>query len=248
MYTIRISLLLIVFNLVIVNIGKAQFSIGIQAGYVMHKNTISDDWALNSKWPAINSGPALPLNFFTDGNGSSLAGIVTWEASQHIDLSLTFQSTHYNNHESQRSSSFNAIGPQVKWNIVKHTMKVIPFIQAGILFSPSSSVHQDAATSTINSTPGNPAVQPAFDQAFSTSLVVGAEIGLEIKLSKFISLLVQGGTHGIRYALGGEDTFTQKLNYGAQVQPPDGLNPVAYYTVTGGLKYYFNKSTKKRDF
>jgi hypothetical protein len=57
-----------------------------------------------------------------------------------------------------------------------------------------------------------------------------------------------GGFHGYQLA---DDNFAKNnlaISYGTGVQSPQGIDGTFFIQFSGGLKYYFGRQKKKRDF
>lgn len=219
--------------------SKAQFSFGLQAGYVSAMEDNPDAYGLNKKWPTASDQSI----FFYKGTGSSITGTAFWEITPHFGIGLAYRSVSFNMSENQRSASHQSFGLQFKLNFVKNTKNIVPFVQASYLFSNSNSLHQTAATSIYYPTQK----QPGFDESYSVYTGVGLDLGTEIKLSQPFSIVIQGGVHGIDLSESDKGAFISKLDYGTY-PAPKGIDGVFYPQFSGGIKYYLGKGMKKRDY
>ena len=96
---------------------------------------------------------------------------------------------------------------------------------------------------------------PAFEQSYSTSLGLVADLGLEIKLSQPVSLVIQLGGRGAQFTGENSGVFAKSINVNTKNPSPNvqyksisNFDGAFWVQATGGIKYYFGKSKKKRDF
>ncbi|MBS1976221.1 MAG: hypothetical protein JST46_02550 [Bacteroidetes bacterium] len=227
----------------------AQISFGFQAGAVSVTDK-NDPYGLDNVWQTKTTGTGTNSNnsqtdnstqFFSGGTGSSILAHLTWEASDHIGLTLLYRTTDFKMTVNHRTATSNSLGVQFKVNFVKNTEKFVPFFQAEYMFMNSNQMTQNAATSTTHPTQS----QPAYSINSKTALGIGGDLGLEFKLSQSLALVVVGGFHGIQASDGSENLSS--LNYGSYYAPTQ-ISGVFFAQFTGGLKYYVGKGKKKRDF
>ncbi len=229
--------------------SKAQVSFGIYAGFGNSMDK-GDQYALNTAWSVIpppssnNGSSSQQIKFYDGASSSAFSANVNWEATPIFSAGLVYNNTHFTGSASHRTGSSSSLGIQLKLNFVANTRKVIPFIQAGYMFTNSNTMHQAKATSTKIATQ----TQPAFELKSSTSLGIAADLGVEIKLSTPLSLVLLAGFRGVELTDSSSDAFIKALNYGAGFQSPSNIDGVFWIQGSIGLKYYVGVGKKKRDF
>ncbi len=222
--------------------AKAQFSVGAHFGYAGSVDG-GDAYGLNTPWPSALSGGGGSMVFTQGGTGTSALLNLTWEATSILGISLVYHTSSQTMAESKRRMTSNSIGIQVKVNFVRNIQKVVPFFQAGYFFSNSNTVKQEAAVSSKYPSQ----VMPAFEFKYSTTLGVSGDLGVEFKLSQPVSFVIQAGLHGVQLA-SEPDVNASSLDLGPSYRSPSNFDGAFWFQATGGVKYYFGKGKKKRDF
>ncbi|HRI79961.1 MAG TPA: hypothetical protein PLR06_10545, partial [Cyclobacteriaceae bacterium] len=113
---------------------------------------------------------------------------------------------------------------------------------AGYFFSNNYSITQGQATSTVYPTQ----VQPAFSVTGSGNVGLLAEFGAEVRLTSSIYFIANVGGRGID--IGGSLGKPTLPSYGSGYQQPTDFDGSFFLSYNAGLKYYFGKGKKKRDF
>lgn len=200
-----------------------------------------DQYGLNATWPlASNPGDSQQITFYSGGTGLLTKLGLMWEVSNHFAAGLIYQNIQWTLTENQRKSDISSIGVEFRVNFSGSDKKIVPYFQGAYLFSNSNAVQQSQATGIGSQ------VQPSFSSAQSTSVGFGADLGIEFKITQSWGLQLTGGLHGIEAV--SNDTFVKSLDYGVTVAKPQGFNGVFFIAFTGGVKYYFGRGVKKRDF
>ncbi len=225
--------------------GYSQFSVTVLGGFALDQDK-DDPYSLDKVWPApSNSGGSNQLVFLQGASGGVGAVSVFWEASSIFSLGAVYRSISFSTSSSDRHTQVTSFGVQAKFNFIKNTKPIVPFIQTEYIFSNSSKLSQGAVTSSAF--PNQK--QPAFSNySVSTTLGVGVDLGTEIKISDPLSFIVMGGYHGIQLTNNDDKALFNTLNYGSSYLKPGNFDGIWYLQITGGMKYYFGRQKKKRDF
>lgn len=240
----RITLaFLLLLSFVIPASGQVSVSASIgPLGDVEH----GDPYALKAQWVAKSgSGPdqSTSVVFFESQTGLVKTINLMYEATPHFSVGLIFQDVDFTMEVNKRSGHSTSLGALIRVNFTSNEKKVIPFVQGAYMFTNTSTIKQELATSAIYPTQ----TQPAYERTASTNLGIAADLGIEFKVGKAWALQVTGGLHGIQVVPSDDGDFFKNLNYGSYVSPSD-LDGVFFLAFQGGIKYYFGKGSKKRDF
>lgn len=242
----RVLLLAVIFCVLFALPSVAQVSFGFNAG-IGSSTDKGDQYALNTSWPKVSPTGGSSSNqivFYEGASATTISAYANWEATRIFSAGLVYSNVQFTGTASHRTGISNSLGVQLKLNFVANTSKVIPFIQAGYMFSNSNTMHQDKATSTQFPTQ----TQPAFELKSSTTLGIAGDLGVEIKLSAPFAVVVMAGFRGVELTDSASDAFIKALNYGASFQSPSNIDGVFWMQGTIGLKYYVGFGKKKRDF
>lgn len=224
--------------------GYSQFSVTVTGGFALGQDK-DDTYALDKVWPTSSgSGVSNQLVFLQGASGGVGSVVVSWEASSIFSLAAVYRSVSFSSSASDRHTQANSFGVQAKFNFIRNTKPIVPFIQTEYMFSNALKLSQGAVTS-----PTYPnQKQPAFSNySVSTTLGIGVDLGTEIKISDPLSFIVLAGYHGIQLTNNDDKALFNSLNYGTYLKPVS-FDGVFYIQITGGMKYYFGRQKKKRDF
>jgi len=233
----------VLFLLFLFAAGEAysQVSIGVTAGISQNQGPLNGDpYSLTRLWPTLG-GDAIA--FCTAGSGPAFGANLMWEASKVIGVGVVYSSANLNSADHHRTMRTSSLGLQLKVNFVRNTKKVVPFLQAAYMFTNSNKMHQDKATSTIYGSQ----TQPSFEITSSTGYGGSADLGVEIRLSEPWALLVLAGIHEVQLESPSANNAVNALNYGSYIAPVS-VDGVVWLQGSAGLKYYFSRNSKKRDF
>ena len=223
---------------------SAQFSLSVKGGVGKPTDNGPDPWNIDSPWPATAAQTTRSASpFCTRSSITTLSTALTWEATQIFGLSLIYQHANFVSTENHRKTNSHSFGVQTRFNFVRNTRKFVPFIQTSFFFLNSLNFHQDQVTSLIQ----GGQTQPGFDIPAVTNVGMMLELGAEVKLARSLSLLVSGGLNGMSITSGTSDAALVSQSYGPYIGPR-GFEGVVWMQGSLSLKYYFNKSTKTRNF
>ncbi len=237
------KLLFAVFLLLSV-VSWSQVSMGINAGYASSVDGEDAYW-LYGKWPTTGSNqPPGLITYYKNSEkgakGFSKSVFVTWEVSKLFGVSLVYRNISFIMNDAYRKASNNSLGLRLHLNFRSHEKKFVPFIRGEYMFINSHTLKQETATGVDNQ------VQPSFELTFKSNLGIGGDLGAEVRLSPAIYLQVVGGFHGIQITGGKKVNFP--LYVGSSIQQPVEISGTFFMQFSGGLKYYFSKRKKQRDF
>ncbi|QOI96296.1 MAG: hypothetical protein HRU69_01860 [Flammeovirgaceae bacterium] len=219
--------------------AKAQISIGINTGYVSSLSP-ADPFAPEKDWQ--NSSNSSELGFYDGATGMATNIFLTWEASNRVSLGLVYRYMQFSNSKNNRSSKDGGLGLRFKVNFISHEKKFVPYGQLQFMFFGNHIINQEQVTDSRGQ------VQPAFDESVKAKVGVGLDLGLEFKLTGGFYATISGGFHAVD--LDEESGRAIEALYIGQVSnnTPDKIIGPMFIQFSGGLKYYFSKRKKKRDF
>ena len=227
--------------------GYAQISITVSGGFVssIDKN---DQYGLNVAWSGITSGGGTSgsgLVFLSGSSGGASQMNIMWEASKIFSVGFLYQRISFSTSDSKRTAAGTNLGPVIKINFARNTRKIFPFFQLAYTFSNQTILSQEKVTSTRYPSE----IQPSFsNQSTSTDFGFMADLGAEVRITNSFNFIFTSGLHGFQLA---DDAWAKNLlstlSYG-NYQKPDYLDGAFYIQISGGLKYYFGRQKKKRDF
>lgn len=235
--------------LFLVRAGYSQISIGINAGYHIGMSRI-DDYRLDRPWPEANASSSANFEFFDESTTGFTKNVnLTWEATKHFGIFLDFSSISYRLPESKRTANSTHLGAGIKVNFISYDKPVVPFMQLQYMFINTSKLKQEEAYNGTGSYK-----QPEIVETFKTSLGVGVDTGVEFKIGTAVNLVTGFGFRlvaGTNSAQSKEflNEYTWTTMNPAGVKPPDWFETeINHFHLRIGLKYYFSKRKKQRDF
>lgn len=219
--------------------AKAQFSIGINAGYLSSLSP-ADPFAPGEDWQDPSNSSE--LGFYDGSTGMSTNIFLVWEASNRVSLGLMYRHMKFSNSENKRTSKDSNLGLSFKINFTSHEKKVVPYGQINVVFFGNHKLNQEEVTDNRGQ------VQPAFEENVKVKFGAGVDLGLEFRLSGGLYALISGGFHAVDLSEESGE-FIAPL-YSGQVtnNTPDKIIGPLFLQFSGGIKYYFSKRKKKRDF
>lgn len=116
----------------------AQFSVTAQGGFVIDLDK-DDPYALDKPWPSSsNLGGSNSLVFLQGATGGVGSFSVAWEASKIFSIAAVYRSLSFSTSTSDRNAQVSNLGIQLKFNFIRNTQPIVPFIQVEYMFSNSS--------------------------------------------------------------------------------------------------------------
>lgn len=196
----------------------------------------NDPYALSATWPTPGNETEQGIAFFAGATGLHLKGVLGWEISDHFSAGITFQMLNVSNPANFRKADITSIGGQFRVNFSSSQNQWIPFFQGAFYFSNSQKYTQDQATNGSQT-------QPAISASGTTSIGFNADLGLEYLVTKSIGVQLTAGFSGLQPI----DEVPAGVSYSPYYTPVH-FNGGFYFSVCGGIKYYFGRGGKKRDF
>lgn len=176
------------------------------------------------------------IGFFSGMSGLHLKAGVGWEISDHFSAGLAFQMLNLTSEENFRTADITSLGVQFRVNLSSSQKQWVPFLQGAYYFSNAQTYDQKQTTQGT-------LTQPAIAATGSTSLGFNFDFGLEYKIMKSMGLQFTVGLNGV-------DPIPD-VPAGTDYSPyytPEHFNGGLSMTFAGGIKYYFGRGDKKRDF
>jgi hypothetical protein len=197
-----------------------------------------DQYAMSKTWPTPGSQTDDGLRFFSGMSGMHLKAGLGWEITDHFSAGLVYQMINFSSAENFRKADIVSLGAQFRVNFSSSQEQWVPFVQAAYYFSNSHTYDQQQATN-----PGGTQTQPAFHTTGTTTLAFNFDFGLEYKIMKSMGLQLTAGLNGMEPIA--------DIPPGVDYSPyftPTRLDGGLSITFAGGIKYYFGRGGKKRDF
>ncbi len=214
----------------------AQPNLTFSAGYVMFAG--EDQYGMTKTWPNPGNQQEDAMGYFAASTGLHLKAGLGWEITDYFSAGLAFQMMNVSSAENFRTADITSLGVQIRVNFSNSQNKLVPFFQGAYYFSNAQSYEQKSATNAAGTQ-----TQPAFTVSGNTSTFFNADFGLEYKLSKSMGLQFTAGFNGLQPI----DEVPAGASYSPYAQP---LHFGGGFSVTlaGGIKYYFGRGSKQRDF
>jgi hypothetical protein len=196
-----------------------------------------DYFRLSNPWDlkAGGNGPANAMTFLSGGSSLVINAGLSWEISEYFSAGLGLKMVNFSMSDNHRTGEIVSFGPVFRVNFSSNTRKVVPFVEAAAYLSNSHSQKQEQATSGAQT-------QPAFSANASSPIGLHVLFGVEFKVSKPMGIILQSGLNGVMPP----DTY-KGADYGVYENPRE-YEGGWFVTFGGGLKYYFGRGEKKRDF
>ena len=234
--------------LFLVRAGYTQISIGFNTGYHIGVARI-DEYRLDRIGPA-SAQSSKKFEFFDEETTGFTKSInLTWEATKHLGIFIDLSSISYRLPSSKRTANSTHFGAGIKVNFISHEKPVVPFMQLQYMFINTSKLKQEDAYTVTGAYR-----QPQIEETFKTSLGVGVDAGVEFKLGTAVNIIP---SFGFRLAAGTNTAQSKEFlnDHMWTTTSPDGImqpdwfeTEINHFHFRIGLKYYFSKRKKKRDF
>ncbi len=199
-----------------------------------------DNFALSKTWSTPGNPSDEVMGFFAGASGLHVKGVLAWEVSDFFSAGPAMQLLNLTSAENFRKIDIVSLGGHFRVNFSSSQKQWVPFIQGVFYFSNSQTYDQKQAT---NSSYTPPQVQPAFNLTGTTSIAFNVDLGLEYMIMKSMGIQVTAGFNGLQPI----DEVPASVDYSPYFTPRtfDGGFSI---TLAGGIKYYFGRGDKKRDF
>lgn len=178
------------------------------------------------------------MGYFAGSTGLHLKAGLGWEITDHFSAGLAFQMMNLSSSENFRTADITSLGVQIRVNFSSSENKLVPFFQGAYYFSNAQSYEQKQATNASGTQ-----TQPAFTASGNTSVFFNADFGLEYKLSKSMGLQFTAGFNGLQPI----DEVPAGVDYSPYANPKHFGGGFSV-SLAAGIKYYFGRGDKKRDF
>jgi hypothetical protein len=164
-------------------------------------------------------------------------------------VGIGFTNLQFSASATKRQVNSSTFSVRVKYNFVPSTKPFVPYLQVGYNFLNNIDLSLGQFTNTFGQR------QEQFSGSTTTYLGVSFNLGAEIRLSNPFRFVVSSGLNKVN--LTSDDNILSTAFYNnpsrtsndpVNTKPPTAVNGVGFWSYTAGLKYYFGRTKKKRNF